>query len=195
MAHIVSIHAPRVGGDKHCFQFPSLWKCGFNPRPPRGGRRSFHISPAASNEVSIHAPRVGGDARCARGNRRGRCFNPRPPRGGRHQTLSLSRRHNRFNPRPPRGGRPRTYCNRSRAPRFNPRPPRGGRPATRCLMNSRITFQSTPPAWGATELIRQQLNRERVSIHAPRVGGDRFLPSKVRNLRRFNPRPPRGGRR
>ena len=33
-----------------------------------------------------------------------------------------------------------------------------------------------------------------VSIHAPRVGGDRYWPQSGIRIRGFNPRPPRGGR-
>ena len=78
----VSIHAPRAGGDDKTpveAQVPG----GFNPRPPRGGRRvrsqrhgmgrRFQSTPPARGAtqggqgqfvgagVSIHAPRAGGD--------------------------------------------------------------------------------------------------------------------------------------
>ena len=33
----------------------------FNPRPPRGGRRSRILGDAAQPWISIHAPREGGD--------------------------------------------------------------------------------------------------------------------------------------
>ena len=78
-------------------------------------------------------------------------------------------------------------------------------------------FQSTPPAWGATfwaDVFERPFNVSihaprvggdsslseagggtLVSIHAPRVGGDRSLSLAVVVESRFNPRPPRGGRR
>ena len=40
-------------------------------------------------------------------------------------------------------------------------------------MISRIWFQSTPPAWGATFEVGCVERADGVSIHAPRVGGDR----------------------
>ena len=79
---VVSIHAPRVGGDIRIRTYPS-WLFCFNPRPPRGGRQlpettipstmKFQSTPPAwgatlyrqpdinTVSVSIHAPRVGGD--------------------------------------------------------------------------------------------------------------------------------------
>ena len=56
---------------------------------------------------------------------------------------------------------------------FNPRPPRGGRPAqVQQYANDAYKFQSTPPARGATDGGSWQLHQARISIHAPREGGD-----------------------
>ena len=78
---IISIHAPREGGDD--FKGGLLKKvCNFNPRPPRGGRQGwetrwkdeqkFQSTPPARGAtghaalgkilgyISIHAPREGG---------------------------------------------------------------------------------------------------------------------------------------
>ena len=38
----------------------------------------------------------------------------------------------------------------------------------------RILFQSTPPAWEATSALAIYNWKLKVSIHAPRVGGDKF---------------------
>jgi len=57
---VISIHAPRVGGDVTMVQ-SALRLEDFNPRPPCGGRR---ITPSRTPKalwISIHAPRVGGD--------------------------------------------------------------------------------------------------------------------------------------
>ena len=57
---VISIHAPREGGDSKALQ-PAAIHFYFNPRPPRGGR---HIGVARSfltGQISIHAPREGGD--------------------------------------------------------------------------------------------------------------------------------------
>ena len=39
-----------------------------------------------------------------------------------------------------------------------------------------VSFQSTPPARGATILPRNAWYVKRISIHAPREGGDLYLP-------------------
>ena len=56
---------------------------------------------------------------------------------------------------------------------FNPRPPRGGRLTTRAHCCAKALFQSTPPARGATQIVRESFQYfKRISIHAPREGGD-----------------------
>ena len=82
---LISIHAPREGGDVVALVKPSA-HCGFqstppargatlfrgrlgqlednfNPRPPRGGRRLYCGGHPVRPVISIHAPREGGDAR------------------------------------------------------------------------------------------------------------------------------------
>ena len=57
---IISIHAPREGGDGGKFMKSSrTWD--FNPRPPRGGRRKEESMVKTMTIISIHAPREGGD--------------------------------------------------------------------------------------------------------------------------------------
>ena len=57
---LISIHAPREGGDypSAAYPFPDRY---FNPRPPRGGRRSPSPRTLYLIPISIHAPREGGD--------------------------------------------------------------------------------------------------------------------------------------
>ena len=79
---VISIHAPREGGDISCAKWNAIFYY-FNPRPPRGGRpqvvyyippvQKFQSTPPArgatffmaalltSLGISIHAPREGGD--------------------------------------------------------------------------------------------------------------------------------------
>ena len=106
MGNAVSIHTPREGGDrvKYIFldttlEFQStppargatpldvdvgIGPWGFNPHPPRGGRRN-------ACKLAV----------------RYRCFNPHPPRGGRRPlVMSHVASFSSFNPHPPRGGRP-----------------------------------------------------------------------------------------
>jgi hypothetical protein len=193
----VSIHAPRAGGDRlHCARRLTLF--GFNPRPPRGGRRSspgsgleaftvrtFQSTPPARGATAVLGIALSDNPRpplrgaTAGGYLAGKFQSTPPARGAtRQRRFSQPCPHHRcFNPRPPRGGRPFRERNQS-APdhfdvRFNPRPPRGGRRSSVAARCGFSPFQSTPPARGATVA--------RLSHQARRCVG-------------FNPRPPRGGR-
>ena len=57
---IISIHAPREGGDG-VRRYAVEGQCNFNPRPPRGGRLFHNVLGAITQVISIHAPREGGD--------------------------------------------------------------------------------------------------------------------------------------
>ena len=101
-----------------------------------------------------------------------------------------------FNPRPPRGGR--LCCKKPLACSndFNPRPPRGGRLISFEGPLQCYTFQSTPPARGATAWWPGICPISwKISIHAPREGGDLISRTLEPEIGNFNPRPPRGGRR
>ena len=51
-------------------------------------------------------------------------------------------------------------------------------------------FQSTPPVWGATCGIEFSGRNKRISIHAPRVGGDLEMTQRVRANLKFQSTPP-----
>ena len=149
---VISIHAPRAGGDATEYTYQAHIYSNFNPRPPCGGRLVCRPFVYWYREISIHAPRAGGDVD-------GTGKTPFPinisihaPRAGGDVNIRvpLQRGHD-FNPRPPCGGR------RSIPPSggwqrlyFNPRPPCGGRRRNSLCCQRRI----------------------RISIHAPRAGGD-----------------------
>ena len=78
---LISIHAPREGGDLRDGR-TSRPNRDFNPRPPRGGRQGC-IQIVAEN--SVH-------------------FNPRPPRGGRLPFSRAWRKLNAFQSTPPARG-------------------------------------------------------------------------------------------
>ena len=80
---IISIHAPRVGGD-------IVARVSINK---------------LTLTISIHAPRVGGDRWSAAAFSDSFYFNPRPPCGGRRSASRPPRYGRDFNPRPPCGGR------------------------------------------------------------------------------------------
>ena len=80
---IISIHAPRVGGDILIFTL-TVCAISFQSTPPvwgatPGGWRQRWYGQC----ISIHAPRVGGDAVLGTAVGIGTDFNPRPPCGGR----------------------------------------------------------------------------------------------------------------
>ena len=77
---IVSIHAPRAGGDL--------------------AREAKLCNPGCF----IDAPRAGGDQTGHPFCMLNTCFNPRPPRGGRQLQVAHPGERRGFNPRPPRGG-------------------------------------------------------------------------------------------
>ena len=57
---LISIHAPREGGDNESRIRPCVNE-NFNPRPPRGGRPLIDGQQRQRLPISIHAPREGGD--------------------------------------------------------------------------------------------------------------------------------------
>ena len=79
----VSIHAPRAGCDRRQAAGDAP-RIRFNPRTPRGVRRSTSTQQRSIAVVSIHAPRAGCD-QCPTFLSCVPCsFNPRTPRGVRH---------------------------------------------------------------------------------------------------------------
>ena len=122
-----------------------------------------------------------------------------------------------FNPRPPRGGRQLCTKTTSIVSSFQSTPPARGATSWRQTARNLSIFQSTPPARGATRRPGSACQRCRISIHAPREGGDHRICANKRKSRgfqstppargatdgaicrrrsmgNFNPRPPRGGR-
>ena len=150
-ARIISIHAPREGGDFTALSTNFVF-LHFNPRPPRGGRRPTR---SARSRFLPH-------------------FNPRPPRGGRRlRCLRDKLCKPLFQSTPPaRGATSWRTIGNGELSHFNPRPPRGGRRWTETGGCTISGFQSTPPARGATGLDICALHAALISIHAPREGGD-----------------------
>ena len=144
-----------------------------------------------ADPISIHAPRAGGDTLLPGLNTKKRHFNPRPPCGGRPGVSNHQGGHKKyFNPRPPCGGRHVTLLPRIARFQFQSTPPvRGATPLILLCVNSNI-FQSTPPVRGATRHPRlPAVFTGRISIHAPRAGGDILSTSSEVRLR-FQSTPP-----
>ena len=171
---MISIHAPREGGDG----VSDGGRCRpwhFNPRPPRGGRPLGGRLRQGTKKISIHAPREGGDRRCSDAPDDFERISIHAPREGGDIDLSDIKQ-NKLGisihaPReggdviraiyfaipvisihaPREGGDPqRSQLPHVKSWHFNPRPPRGGR----------LRHLLRPP------------DHRRISIHAPREGGD-----------------------
>ena len=191
-----------MGGDRRDASASRTRRSCFNPRPPRGGRRSTCVSLPAAIGVSIHAPAWGAT-----------------------RTSALARRSRQlqFQSTPPAwGATPIDHADASAAMSVSIHAPRVGGDAigasTSQLQMPCVSIHA--PRVGGDQAQRlRDLAHHRVSIHAPRVGGDDWpqrtcnerscvfqstppawgatmqTSSKSRHPRCFNPRPPRGGRR
>ena len=129
--------------------------------------------------ISIHAPREGGDRVRKKLFMRGDLFQSTPPARGATSYLRPAAVRLYISIHAPReGGDSQKWSYSPASSNFNPRPPRGGRPLHGSDMpaNQR-RFQSTPPARGATDIPQVVQQHPRISIHAPREGGD--LPSSA----------------
>ena len=152
-----------------------LYAAHFNPRPPCGGRRRAEVTHWMPLPISIHAPRAGGDGVLVVVSDGGvRNFNPRPPCGGRpYSGLRATIQTPGFQSTPPvRGathmaGRPRIQVQH-----FNPRPPCGGRPLIVVRLLYAAHFNPRPPCGGRRSSQVAKSLQNRISIHAPRAGGD-----------------------
>ena len=77
---------------------------------------------------------------------------------------------------------------------FYPRPPRGGRRSIMSTMSRTHRFLSTPSARRATEIKRQELERQSHFYPRPPRGGRPCRSRSAARSSNFYPRPPRGGR-
>ena len=146
---VISIHAPRAGGDGKK-RWSSSHNLKFQSTPPvRGATNAVRVIYVVCT-ISIHAPRAGGDGFPAL-SLAGFQISIHAPRAGGDPTAA---------PLPPL------------AENFNPRPPCGGRPPSTREAMGQLSFQSTPPVRGATQAGRFCPAGDGISIHAPRAGGD-----------------------
>ncbi len=171
-AHIVSIHAARVGRDTNTPKYPGIITC-FNPRGPCGPRRQDATRRRAIANVSIHAARVGRDDRpdaeaaqlvAFQSTRPVWAATRYPARCDIAANVSIHAA------RVGRDASPAIIAWISAS--FNPRGPCGPRPQGRQAVAGEERFQSTRPVWAATPIGRVSPSARRVSIHAARVGRD-----------------------
>ena len=122
----ISIHAPREGGDSttHVHMMSTV---DFNPRPPRGGRRSAVQAAAASTEFQSTPPARGATP-ILRIILAGVQFQSTPPaRGATFQALKHCVIRTFQSTPPARGATAVDTLVPGTGTDFNPRPPRGGR--------------------------------------------------------------------
>ena len=151
-----------------------MQQSNFNPRTPRGVRRSKRPRRLDRSSISIHAPREGCDAaRRARLRIRPTFQSTHPARGATEAAPLCVGEVAQFQSTHPARGATSTPC-ATIAPGsyFNPRTPRGVRPNGLHACAASAQFQSTHPARGATVRFSQ----------------------RVDDARHFNPRTPRGVR-
>ena len=131
---MISIHAPREGGD-------------------------LLLSAVCLDllVISIHAPREGGDPINNHIIINSGGFQSTPPaRGATNHLPRIRKTMENFNPRPPRGGRQQLSDDRHRQPFISIHAPReGGDFAILSVFVLILLFQSTPPARGATHQARK----------------------------------------
>ena len=151
---VISIHAPREGGDIFNWSF-----MGFG-------------------NISIHAPREGGDAVSLIMRRCHSTFQSTPPARGATALWTLSSTLPAISIHAPReGGDPVLYPGPVVVAAISIHAPREGGDYVRYLQSMiDLEFQSTPPARGATLQQIPVCQFRVISIHAPREGGDRAAP-------------------
>ena len=146
---IISIHAPREGGD-FAFSGKAQTSRLFQSTPPARGATTSGCKSRIILLISIHAPREGGD------------------KAGRLRSSG----HFIFQSTPPARGATQVGQPVQLSQVFQSTPPARGATEDSYMSNIDKQFQSTPPARGATGHDRPMQHRIAISIHAPREGGD-----------------------
>ena len=169
---LISIHAPRKGGDRAFLYAPARHQI-FQSTPPARGATGLWSKSMLPSWISIHAPRKGGDVGVAAEGMYRINFNPRPPQGGRRENTRRRFRWLIFQSTPPARGATVIVQHPEKPLDISIHAPRKGG-------DDRI------PTFGVADI--------RISIHAPRKGGDKNESKNKTNDQNFNPRPPQGGR-
>ncbi len=169
----ISIHAPRVGGDRGPRGRCSVVS-NFNPRPPCGGRLQLLALPESEREISIHAPRVGGDFDGLTQTFQPSEFQSTPPVWGATAAIPCKNRGLQISIHAPRVGGDPGHEVQGGIRRISIHAPRVGGdrydlgPAWRVYVN----FNPRPPCGGRRVAGTPHKAHLGISIHAPRVGGD-----------------------
>ena len=150
----ISIHAPRKGGDLPIGEAFSGVLLFQSTPPARGATLMINSFSMPDFLISIHAPREGGDIPATSDCKR--------------VVISIHA--------PREGGDVYKEYSRNGLQKFQSTPPARGATFRAGMHNNRFTFQSTPPARGATTSATAEKYDQRISIPAPREGGDSSRP-------------------
>ena len=189
---VISIHAPREGGDP-----PPDGRCrrpGISIHAPREGGDVLqaHLLQVV-RQISIHAPREGGDL-FRFSHKTIHCqFQSTPPARGATLSRACCFCASVFQSTPPARGATNVLGTGFRIQTFQSTPPARGATRTAAIRFTSAVFQSTPPARGATKGCRKYPRQTQISIHAPREGGDVSLSCPSSNMISFQSTPPARG--
>ena len=195
-AQLISIHAPRAGGDVHrshtsdcprAFQSTppvrgatirrrckAAEKQLFQSTPPVRGATIFQCFPRSNTVISIHAPRAGSDGITAVCKYYLCIFQSTlPVRGATEAEATRSLIQAFQSTLPVRGATIHRHPKQAEKTDFNPRSPCGERLNQIYLKHYTQQFQSTLPVRGATIIRKHLPTGTIISIHAPRAGSDR----------------------
>ena len=153
----ISIHAPREGGDLPIGEAFSGVLLFQSTPPARGATLMINSFSMPDFLISIHAPREGGDIPATSDCKR--------------VVISIHA--------PREGGDVYKEYSRNGLQKFQSTPPARGATFGGALMVSVFLFQSTPPARGATQMLLMWQLLIKISIHAPREGGDEHAISSI----------------
>ena len=191
----ISIHAPREGGDPAYLLMSIPPNKHFNPRPPRGGRRWMQVHYRLQFDISIHAPREGGDAGRYRRRVKALISIHAPREGGDDRSKKRAAAQRQFQSTPPARGATRHPLAATRGNfLFQSTPPARGATTTRPVSDIARRISIHAPREGGDIVHRMPIHKIPISIHAPREGGDVLDYQSIGGVLYFNPRPPRGGR-
>ena len=191
--HLVSIHAPRAGGDA-----PRHHTCTTNPlfqsTPPARGATEPDFRGDSNAKVSIHAPRAGGDPGGQQVPHCGSCFNPRPPRGGRRIVKAPPVFEFMFQSTPPARGATSAFRKSWSQVFVSIHAPRAGGDVIKLnIRNDHVSFNPRPPRGGRHGTFSVAPVGKLVSIHAPRAGGDKEPACLFNGFSVFQSTPPARG--
>ena len=169
----ISIHAPREGGDGQAQASQGDRRISIHA-PREGGDCTGTGYTPWCLAISIHAPREGGDVNFGIEKKVYYYFNPRPPRGGRPMRRSSLSSCTLISIHAPREGGDKAWIDHSfLILRFQSTPPaRGATRFTNSTISEKQYFNPRPPRGGRLYNYSKRVASIKISIHAPREGGD-----------------------